>query len=144
MHLLKDQRNNCKLDTEVMRGNRTEFEILRNYLVSKKMTSKEMFDEVMKQVDKKEFSYIIDRKIMKAPPTVSREVKMEGDDAVCDLCWKDLWFQMVFSYRTKIQPDLPPSVRDRPVCYWGINCRSADHNVDHAKRFNHVVFQTRF
>ena len=81
---------------------------------------------------------------MKSPPVASREIKMEKDDAVCDLCFKDLWFQMVFFYYMKIRADLPSSVRDRPVCYWGINCRTMDHNQDHAKRYNHIVYQTRF
>ena len=93
------------------------------------MTSKELFDEVMKYIDRKEFSYIIDRKIMRNAPTAAREIKINADDAVCDLCWKDLWFQMVFFYRTKIQADMPSSVRDRPTCYWGINCRTMDHNA---------------
>ena len=98
----------------------------------------------MKCVANKEFNYYFDRKIMKVAPLVSKEVKMEQDDAVCDLCWKDLWFQMVFFYRIKINADLPAAIRDRPVCYWGINCRTMEHNTDHAKRFNHVTYQTRF
>jgi hypothetical protein len=52
------------------------------------------------KIEKDEFSYIIDRKIMKIAPIASREIKMQSNDAVCDLCWKDLWFQMVFFYRT--------------------------------------------
>lgn len=69
---------------------------------------------------------------------------MNQDDAVCDLCWKDLWFQMVFYYRNEINAEIASSIRDRPTCYWGINCKSMDHNHEHAKRYNHMVYQTRF
>jgi hypothetical protein len=30
----------------------------------------------------------VDRKIMKVAPIASREIKLNADDAVCDLCWK--------------------------------------------------------
>ena len=69
---------------------------------------------------------------------------LDEDSAVCDSCFKDLWFQMVFAYRLSISADLPTTVRDRPVCYWGINCRTMDHNQDHAKKYNHLIYQTRF
>ena len=98
----------------------------------------------MKKIEKSEFSYIVDRKIMKIPPIGSREVKINADDAVCDLCWKELWFQMVFFYRNQIAAYMPPAVRDRPTCYWGVNCRTMDHNDDHAKKYSHMIFQTRF
>lgn len=81
---------------------------------------------------------------MRAPPLASKAIKLDKDSAVCDLCWKDLWFQMVFTYRLEITPELPASVRDRPVCYWGINCRTMDHNTDHANKYNHCIFQSRF
>jgi len=71
---------------------------------------------------------MFDKKLMKIPPLVSKEVPLNADSAICDLCWKDLWFQMVFAYRTSITADLPPSVKDRPICYWGVNCRTMEHN----------------
>ena len=35
-------------------------------------------------------------------------------------------------------------MRDRPICYWGINCNTMDHKKDHAKKYNHCIYQTRF
>jgi E3 ubiquitin-protein ligase CHFR len=99
---------------------------------------------MMKEIEKKKFSYIFDKKIMRVPPLVSKEVPLSPDSAVCDLCWRELWFQMVFAYRNAITADLPSNVRDRPPCYWGINCRTMDHNQDHARKYNHILFQTRF
>lgn len=78
------------------------------------------------------------------PPVGSREIKIKSNDAVCDTCWKDLWFQMVFYYRTQVNFDMPKAIKDRPDCYWGVNCRTMSHNTDHARRYNHILFQTRF
>lgn len=81
---------------------------------------------------------------MTNPPLVSREVKLNPDDAVCDTCYRDVWFQMVFYYRNQVHSDMPKEVKDRPGCYWGINCRTMSHNTDHAKRYNHCLYQTKF
>lgn len=51
---------------------------------------------------------------------------------------------MVFYYRNEINAEIASNIRDRPTCYWGINCKSMDHNHEHAKRYNHMVYQTRF
>jgi hypothetical protein len=51
-------------------------------------------------MERDKFSYAFDKKIMKVPPVASKEVKLDSESSVCDLCWKDLWFQMVFAYRT--------------------------------------------
>lgn len=98
----------------------------------------------MDKVTKGKFSYLMDRKVMKVVPSVAKEVKLDGDTAVCDLCWNDLWFQMVLAYRIDVVGELPTLVRDRPVCYWGINCRTMDHNTDHARKYNHCLYQSRF
>ena len=81
---------------------------------------------------------------MRTAPLVSKEVPLSEDSAICDLCWRDVWFQMVFRYRAAISPELPSAIRDRPICYWGVNCRTIDHNADHARKYNHLIFQTRF
>lgn len=65
-------RNEAKIDKELLRANTFEFESIRNYLMSKKLTSKEVFDYVFKKIEKNEFSYIFDRKIMRIAPTVSK------------------------------------------------------------------------
>ena len=108
------------------------------------MSSKDIFDYMLKHISGDKFSYLMDRKIMKVPPLVPKEIKLKVDSAICHLCWNDLWFQMVFAYRIEIVGQLLPAVRDRPTCYWGINCRTSDHNKDHAKKYNHCVYQTRF
>lgn len=31
-------------------------------------------------------------------PEIEKQIFVKKDDAVCDLCWRKLWFQMVFQY----------------------------------------------
>ena len=73
LQLLKNRKDSVKIDSDLLRGNRHEFDVIRAFLVNKKMNSKEVFDFMMKEyLDKDKFSYIIDRKIQKNPPVVSR------------------------------------------------------------------------
>ena len=72
MNKLADCRDRCKIDTELMRGNKFEFESLRNYLLLKKINSRDVFDRMMANIDKGKFSYIMDRKVMRVAPLVSR------------------------------------------------------------------------
>lgn len=41
------------------------------------MNSRDIFDHMMELVKKKSFSYLMDRKVMKVPPLVAREVKLD-------------------------------------------------------------------
>lgn len=82
-----------------MRGNKFEFEAIRNFLVLKKLNSKDVFDKMVNNIEKGKFTYSMDRKVMRSPPLVSRDIKLEKNAAICDLCWNDLWFQMVLAYR---------------------------------------------
>jgi E3 ubiquitin-protein ligase CHFR len=141
---LVDCKEKCKIDAVLLRGNTFEFEALRNYLLLKKMNSRDIFDHMMELVHKGKFSYSMDRKVMKVPPLASRDIKLDDNTAVCDLCWNDLWFQMVLAFRIEVAGQMPPNVRDRPVCYWGINCRTMEHNLDHAKKYSHCIYQSRF
>lgn len=46
--LLKNRRNSVKIDAELLRGNKVEFENIKNYLLSRKQTSKDVFDFMVK------------------------------------------------------------------------------------------------
>ena len=61
-----------RIDAEMLRGNRVEFEILRDYLKSKKIGSREVFEHVRSEMHKGNFTYLIDRKIMRIPPLVPK------------------------------------------------------------------------
>jgi hypothetical protein len=39
---------------------------------------------------------------------------------------------------------MPESIKGRVSCHYGVNCRTMGHNIDHAKKYNHMDYQTRF
>lgn len=45
-------------------------------MLSKKINSKDLFDHMLDVIAKKKFSYIIDKKVMKVPPLVPKEIKL--------------------------------------------------------------------
>lgn len=95
-------------------------------------------------LNKDQFRYLSDRKILAVAPASSHEVTVRGNSAVCDVCWKLLWFQMVLRHRMNINSELPPAISGRADCYYGINCTTMVHKLDHAKKLNHCCYQTRF
>jgi hypothetical protein len=62
-----------RIDDNTFRGNNTEFHIFKNYMMEKKVSSKDIFLSILtNQMDKGTFRFIVDRKIMKIPPSASR------------------------------------------------------------------------
>ena len=53
LELLSKKRAGVKIDAELLRGNKFEFEGIKNHLVSKKHNSKDVFDFMLKKVSKK-------------------------------------------------------------------------------------------
>ena len=41
------------------------------------MNSKDLFDHMLDVIGKGKFSYLIDKKVMKVPPLVAKEIKLE-------------------------------------------------------------------
>ena len=56
LKLFSKRRGDCKIDAELLRTNQFLFEALRNYLISKKLTSKKVFDDMVKDIRKKKFA----------------------------------------------------------------------------------------
>lgn len=140
-----DRETEVRVDDNTFRGNSYEFNILKNYMQEKKINSRNIFQTMLRDhLDKGTFRFIVDRKIMKIPPLMSREIPITRESAVCDICWVSLWFQMILTYRGTISPELPTSVQSRSDCYYGVNCGTMLHKPDHARKLNHCCFQTRF
>ena len=59
---------------------------------------------------------------------------LTGNTPVCAGCWKEVWFQYVFVFRNDVKMELPEAVRGRGDCWYGINCRTMLHRLEHAKR----------
>lgn len=90
------------------------------------------------------FQFMFDKRILRNPPEEERAVRLDKRSPVCDNCWRELWFQMIFMFVKEHAYLMPDTIKNRPVCYWGINCRTMAHNLEHAKKFNHMEYQTRF
>lgn len=65
-----------------------------------------------------------------------------ADTFFCGGCAIMVQRELLLEYRRAIpEADMGPK---RPDCHWGMSCRTAAHNDQHALRFNHVCPQTRF
>ena len=63
----------------------------------------------------------------------------------CQPCARRVFRDMIYTWRKNVPAtSLPASVKNRPDCHWGKNCRTQQHKPDHAKHYNHVCEQTRF
>lgn len=45
-------------------------------MLSKKINSKDLFDHMLEVIDRKKFSYLMDKKVMKVAPLVPKEIKL--------------------------------------------------------------------
>lgn len=50
---------------------------------------------------------------------------------------------MVLRYRGAIKDQLPSDIKNRPKCWYGVNCKTMIHNEDHAKKLDHICEQVR-
>jgi hypothetical protein len=63
---------------------------------------------------------------------------------VCSFCTREVWFQFIFRYMNDHLPEFPESFRSKPHCWYGINCRTFNHNSSHGTKLYHICPQTRF
>jgi hypothetical protein len=103
-----------------------------------------MFKEMVGLADAGKFEFVLDRRLQPTGPKEERKVLLHRKSPVCDNCWRELWFQMIFTYFKDNFFMLPESLKNRPFCYWGVNCHTMMHNVEHAKKYNHMEFQSKF
>ena len=103
-----------------------------------------MFKEMIELADTGRFIYMMDKRLTINPPKEEKTIRINKKSPICDNCWNDVWFQMIFSYMREYCYVLPESLRGRAECYWGVNCNTMRHNLDHAKKYNHMNYQTKF
>ncbi|XP_041078871.1 E3 ubiquitin-protein ligase CHFR-like isoform X2 [Polyodon spathula] len=114
----------------VLNNNNYESDILKNYLVSRGVTWKEMFKESLVSLQQGVF-YLSDYRIT-------------GNAVLCYCCGLRSFRELAYQYRQNIPAaELPAPVTSRPDCYWGRNCRT-QVKAHHAMKFNHICEQTRF
>mmetsp|Transcript_23903 Transcript_23903/g.20871 ORF Transcript_23903/g.20871 Transcript_23903/m.20871 type:complete len:81 (+) Transcript_23903:1181-1423(+) len=77
----------------VFRGNKYEVKVLRDYLLGKKKTAKDLFNDFLTdEVDKGNFKYKIHKSILNFSPPVNLEIALQRDSAVCTRCFENVWF----------------------------------------------------
>ncbi len=110
-------------------GIRCETELLQNYLDGNNVTPQTAWSACVQKLEAGEF------KSAKWPNSTA-------DTYFCPGCVVIVQRELMLEYRRAIpDADLGPK---RPDCHWGMSCRTASHNEQHASRFNHVCAQTRF
>ncbi len=134
----------CKIQPVYFRNNRVEMDAFKNLLISQKTTLKDMFHDMLGLAESGRFQFMINKKISRNPPVQQKMIRLNKHSPICDNCWRELWFQMIFMFVRENSYLMPDTIKNRPVCYWGINCRTMQHNIEHAKRFSHMQFQTKF
>lgn len=116
-------------------NNPAEQEIVLNYLTAKGKSVTELWLTCLADADSGAISF----------NGVHTRKNVQSGQHACWSCAQYAFQNLVYLYRANMPPeDLPTSVTSRPDCHWGRNCRTQQHNVGHAKRFNHVCEQTRF
>lgn len=70
-------------------------------------------------------------------------MRYKKDDNICNPCFDALWGKLLYQYRISINAQMPPTVRNRPNCWYGNQCRTQLHKLNHAEKFNHICEKTQ-
>jgi len=112
--------------------NPTEIGILKDYMTDTHKDADTIFHEILKDLDDGKYTY------------THMGIPIHSNTTVCMTCARFIFGDSLYHYRKNIkESDLRPSVK-RPDCHWGKMCRTQNHNVGHAQKFNHICEQTRF
>lgn len=68
---------------------------------------------------------------------------LSKNSGTCKNCAGKIWDTILYNYRRAINNELPPAVKNRSNCWYGIQCRTMGHNYGHASKLNHVCPNTR-
>ena len=137
------------------------FSVLVDYLTAKGITPTDCFKGCVDRLDKGEFKFT----------GVSMTPNITSQNHTCNGCATALFSELAFDYLKAVpKKDLPGwrhlpifsetvfftwahsffflsfpgNAATRPYCYYGKNCRTQAHNVQHRQRYNHVCDQTKF
>ncbi|EAN80169.1 FHA domain containing protein, putative [Trypanosoma equiperdum] len=115
-------------------GNKVEQNIVSSYLMVKHVVVEDVWGECLQKLSGRE--WVPDITCVNGPVT--------ADSALCEGCMDILFAALLFHYRRCIpRAELPYSVTDRPNCWYGLNCRTQFHNMQHANKYNHACYQEK-
>eukprot|EP00795_Rhopilema_esculentum_P015507 gene15507-6768_t len=92
-----------------------------NYLAQKSIGVKDLLKICVEKLQSKEF-------VCPSRPDLT------ANDIVCFSCGLRYFKELTYQYRSHIpEGELPVEVMRRDKCYWGKNCRTQQHNNNHAR-----------
>lgn len=113
-------------------GNTVEREILLNYMNAKGLTVQNVFDTVCSKIESGEYK-------TNNVPTMHQ---VQHNHLCCNTCAMLIFAVLLYNYRLSIPKDqLPPEVTSRANCWYGKECRTQKHNVQHCRKLNHICEQ---
>jgi len=122
------------LNATSFNGNTIEQNILRDYARNKKkILVSGLYLEMLDKSSKDNWN-IAHRGTM---------ANLSRKSLVCRECVDALWDDLAYRYRESITKALPANIRSKPDCWYGRNCRTQIHNLQHSQKLNHVCNQNK-
>jgi len=113
-----------------LNNNPFERQILVNYMTGKQWTPQDIFDQCCEKLRTGEISFTSPNKT--------------ASTMCCRNCAQIMFSELLYAYRASIpNNELPGSVTSRSNCWYGKECRTQQHNPDHARRLNHICDNAR-
>lgn len=117
-------------------GNCVEQDITKKYIRERGKTVDEIVHECITKLDTGE----IEQPKLSAAPLEP----ITSATHLCNACSQTMVAHILHWFRLSIpKSELPPDVARREDCWWGHDCRTQHHNLDHARKLNHVCEATR-
>ena len=124
------QDHNGEAIPEIALGkNDQEKKILQDYLEESKTTLKNVFRQMLQEMETKKWTY---------KDGANADVALTKSDEICLECFATVWSDLLYKYRTSIQSSLPESIKKRPNCWYGDECKTQIHNAQHSEKYNHI------
>ena len=119
-------------------GNSYERRVLVDYLREKGIDVIPMLQDCLTRVEAGTFELRVERAML-GPG--GRTIAI--DATVCHNCWDAAFTGLCYQYRAAIPAEqLPAAVTARPNCWYGKDCRTQRHNLQHAERLSHICQPT--
>ena len=113
-----------------MNNNNIERQVLIDYMNNKQLSVQDVFEECCRKLESGEFT--LSNSTTSNPSTATVPI-------CCRSCALIIFSDLLYSYRISIpRAELPNEIAQRPDCWYGRECRTAQWKPDHARRFNHA------
>ncbi|CAG9332747.1 unnamed protein product [Blepharisma stoltei] len=123
-----------KIPKESMKENPIEQTILADYINNYQIKFVDIANEMIQAMEIERWNMKLDGK----------NTILNRNSLVCKKCSKLVWCELIYRFREKIPKDrLPVSILQKKNCWYGRECTTQTHNIEHAQKLNHICAQTR-